>query len=338
MITSNSSNLASPQALAILELATRYLLENEFALASELGEAVDALLVEEDEETLDMVSSLLYEKDPEASEDFWDFARERAEMFMTETGQISTLFAIPVLDPNEIQGFSPEEAAASFFEHGLVCEDATVLFYPAPVDGGQLMSMSPVAVFRLHTALGENYREAATLLTTQEYAQGTHPFVCFIGVATYSAQMPGECLAWEMPSDDFVRRIQDWSEQAAFTVLGLEVRRRALGYPGRFVFAVREGAQEYQDIVLEAFVAKVAQSGSGKVLARLKDHPILEGLTLELYDVSQEYGAVYIPWKQLGQARADVIEHIFDLLRDAGVLGIMFHDYDTEEAPKGVRH
>ena len=64
MISSNSSNIASPQAIAILELATRYLLENEFSLASELGEAVDELLVEEDEESLQMVSSLLHEKDP----------------------------------------------------------------------------------------------------------------------------------------------------------------------------------------------------------------------------------------------------------------------------------
>lgn len=337
MIASSGSNVASPQALAVTALATRYILDNEFSVEPQLGEAVDALLVEEDEETLQTISLLLYEKDPEAAEDFWDYARERAEMFLTETGQVSTLFAVPVLHPEEIQAFSPDKAVASFFEHGLVCESATVTFYPAPVDGGQLLNMSPVEVFRLHTALGNDYREAAPLLSTQAYAQGTHPYICFIGIVTYSAQMPGHCVAWELPSDDFVRRIQRWTEQSALTVLGLNTRRRALGYPGRFVFAVREGAQEYQDMVLEEFVARVSMVKSGKILARLKDHPIMEGLTLELYDATQEHGALYIPWKQLNQARGDVIERIFDLLRESGVMGIMFQDYAVGEAP-GLWH
>lgn len=338
MTSSASSNIASPQALAVMELATRYLLHNEFSVEPQLGEAVDALLVEEDEETLQTVSLLLYAKDPEAAEDFWDYACERAEMFLTEAGQVSTLFAVPVLHPEEIQGFSVDKAVASFFDYGLVCDNATVTFYPAPVDGGQLLNMSPVEVFRLHTAMGSSHREAASLLSTQEYTHGTHPYICFIGLVTYSAQMPGHCVAWELPSDDFVRRIQSWTEESAFTVLGLPTRSRALGYPGRLVFAVHEGAQEYQDIVLVEFIATVNLVKSGRVLARLQDHAILEGLMLELYDATREYGALYIPWKQLDQSRGDVIERIFDLLRDAGVMGIMFYDDDTTEAPSGVCH
>jgi hypothetical protein len=62
MKASNGSNVASPQALAITALATRYLLDNEFSVEPQLGEAVDALLVEEDEETLQTISLLLYEK------------------------------------------------------------------------------------------------------------------------------------------------------------------------------------------------------------------------------------------------------------------------------------
>jgi hypothetical protein len=127
MKASNGSNVASPQALAITALAARYLLDNEFPVEPQLGEAVDALLVEEDEETLQTISLLLYEKDPEASEDFWDYARERAEMFLTEEGQVSTLFAVPVRHPEFIQGFSAERATASFFTHGLVCANAGAL-------------------------------------------------------------------------------------------------------------------------------------------------------------------------------------------------------------------
>lgn len=337
MKASTGSNVASPQALAITALATRYLLDNEFSVEPQLGEAVDALLVEEDEETLQTISLLLYEKDPEASEDFWNYARERAEMFLTEEGQVSTLFAVPVRHPESIQDFSAERAAASFFTQGLVCANAKVTFYPAPVDGGQLLNMSPVEVFRLHTALGQDYREAATLLSTQAYAEGTHPYICLIGIVSYSAQMPGHCVAWELPSDDFVRRIQNWTEQSDLAVLGLNRQKNVLGYPGRMVFAVREGAQEYQDIVLEEFVNRVVGEKSGQILARLQDHPIMEGLTLELYDATQEYGALYIPWKQLDQTRADVIERIFDLLRESGVMGLMFQDYEAGEISR-VQH
>ncbi len=41
MKASNGSNVASPQALAITALATRYLLDNEFSVEPQLGEAVN---------------------------------------------------------------------------------------------------------------------------------------------------------------------------------------------------------------------------------------------------------------------------------------------------------
>lgn len=338
MSISNTSNTASPQAVVLADLASRYLIEDDFSLESQLGEAIDALLVEEDEDTLRSVSLILLDKDPEAEGGFWDYARERAEMFLTEEGMVTTLFAIPVLNPDKISGFSADKASAAFVKHGLACRNAQVTFYPAPVDGNHLLNMSPVEIFRLHTALNNDRYAVAGMLGTQEYAEENHPYVCFVGIITYPAQMPGHCLAWELAAEEYLNRVKCWAEHVDHDVLGLSSPGNALGIPGRFVFAVKEGAQEYQELILVEFINNVVAANHGGVLARLTDHPVMDGMTLELYDSHHPHGALFMSWKHLEESRAEVIERVFDLLRKFGVLGIIFDDYVHEESSGEALH
>lgn len=326
MSLSNTSNTASPQTIRLAQLATRYFIEGDHTAESRLGASVDALLVEEDEETFKAVSQMLIEKDYGVEEELWDYARERAEMFLTEEGLVTTLFVIPVLNPKKMSGFSASKASASFVKHGIVCQSAKVTFFPTPVDGEQLLNMTPVELFRLHMALSNNRREVTEILGGQRHAHGVHPYVCLIGVVTYPAQLPGPCLAWELDAGHYLRRVKQWAEHVDQEALGQRIRCNALGIPGRCAFAVREGIQEYQGIVLANFVDRAVHEGNGKVLARLKDHPTMDGLTLELYDTTQEYGALFLDWGQLRETRAEVIEQVIDQLRQSGVSGILFDD------------
>ena len=108
MSRTNTSNTISPKASVLTRLAARCFIDGDHALLSALGDAIDALLVDEDDETLQAASDELAEQDIEASADFWEFAKERAEMFLTETGEVTTLFAIPILEPDKIAGFSAD--------------------------------------------------------------------------------------------------------------------------------------------------------------------------------------------------------------------------------------
>lgn len=335
MIPPGSSNLLSPRGKVLLDLAVRYLIEMDFSQESVLGEAVDEALTDEDEDTFQMVSALLYDRNPESAEDFLDYSRERAEMFLFSSEESSTLFAVPILGPELLEAFSAEDVTESFYDFGILCEQARVTFYPAPVDGGHILHLSPVELFRLHLALRDDYRTVARMLPAQEFVE-THPYVCFIGVVTQPTESSAECVAWEKPTDEYIQRVQHWSESSGREVLGIPDGGRILGYPGRLIFALREGAQEYQDIILHDFIDKVA--GRKKVFARLRDHAVLEALILELYEGATDLGSILLPWKLLGQNRADVIEEVFDLLRESNVLGIMFYEENDSVLDLGIRH
>ncbi|MHB8210118.1 MAG: hypothetical protein ACYDDP_02090 [Acidithiobacillus sp.] len=339
MPRTNTSNTISPQASALTRLAAQCFIDGDHALLSALGDAIDVLLVEEDDETLQAVSYELVEQDIEAEADFWEFAKERAEMFLSETGEVTTLFAIPILEPDQIAGFSADQAAAALVRYGLVCESATVTFYPVPVDGGRLLNMDPVDIFRLHRQMGMDHRLVAEMLGSPQAPQSVPPYICFIGTITYPAQLPGPCLAWQLDVGEYLERFGQWSDHVDQEVLGLATRSNALGIPGRFAFAVREGAQEYQDLMLVDFIENAANFSRKPrhILAKLTDG-MMEELTLELYDAQQHFGALQISWRALGETRAEILEKIFDALRVGGVSGIMFETQETSPKPDRAVH
>ena len=335
----NTSNIISPKASALTRLAARCFIDGDHALLSALGDAIDALLVDEDDETLQAASDELVEQDLEAAADFWEFAKERAEMFLTETGEVTTLFAIPILEPDKIAGFSADLTATALVRYGLVCERATVTFYPVPVDGGCLLNMDPVDIFRLHRQMGMDHRLVAEMLGNPQTPQNVPSYICFIGTITYPAQLPGPCLAWQLDVGEYLERYGKWSEHVDQEALWLETRCNALGIPGRFVFAVREGAQEYQELMLVEFIQNAVNFSQKPqhILAKLTDG-IMEDMTLELYDAQQHFGALQISWRSLGETRAEILEKLFDALRVGGISGMMFETHATSTKCNKAMH
>ena len=339
MSVSNASNTASPQATTLADLAAQYFIEEDHSVEGALGDAIDQLLVEEDVETLTMASLLLLKRDPDAEEDFWGFAKERAEMFLTEAGEVSTLFAIPILRPDFVKTFSLTQIIEALVKHGLVCESAQINFFPVPVDGGKLLTIDPASLFRLHGLIGVNNKAVLDMVGQQASGEGSIPYLCLIGTITVPAQLHGPCLAWELDTEEYLQRIRQWNALADEEVRRLHPPVHALGIPGRFVFAVREGATEFQDIVLHEFIEKaMVASRSKQVLARLADGSMTDSVILDLYDDQQSYGFIQIPWRVLGLTRSEVIEVVFDALRGAGALGIMFEKAGDAWFEGGVVH
>jgi hypothetical protein len=309
--------------------AYAYIHDEEVRAQTPLIQGVREALENNDENTLSVAIMTLMIKDQEVAREFVGLCNRHACMRFGERHLTdSTLMGIPLghgapitLSEDQVRRLTDWLRLSE-----IICQEGRVCFYPKTVNLINLVMSHPCEIYSLHDAIPAQTKLPKQLTEESEYFDEGMSFVQVLLMTIVEPADQEDCWNWRRAEEqqaDFTQLISDVlfdGRPAATPPLMLsDIISRGVG-TGNDEEPVGNAA-EFSD----ALMGVILDLGTSELDAEI-DEPDHESLKITLCNAGETCRSLNVAYGSIGLSRSEAFMMVYDVMKRAGVLGIMLNE------------
>lgn len=284
-----------------------------------------------DENTISMAIMNLLVKDQSVATTFTALCNHHACLrFEDHYPTRSTLMGIPVdqADPVTLSKKQVRQLSEWIRQSEFICPDGTIYFHPTTVSLENLMMAHPCEIARLHDVIPALKRLPKHFYKPAEHADEVAQTQVLLMVVVVPNDQDS---CWNIGSFD------DAEWWAAFARAASEVLSKGLSAtaPPLLLSDIMSGSIENnededqpdpEDEFSEALMNVILDLGTSELDAVIDEQPDDESLEIILCEAEENCRSLHVEYRSIGLSRPEAFMMVYDVMKRAGVLGIMLNE------------